>query len=74
MSEIEQLRREINELRERVAQLEWNQRKNGPFGAPVPPQWVPNINPWPPAAPYITCKATEPPEKLNNYDPHYAYY
>lgn len=68
MNELEQLRKEVNELRERVAQLERNQRKFGPFGPA--PAWPPIIsNPWMPPN-TITCSPSWFAQKApKNYDP-----
>lgn len=62
MSELEQLRNELNNLRERVAVLEHQRQQRPPgFGTPsmpnvlpypMPPTFVPQ-SPWPPGT--VTC-------------------
>jgi hypothetical protein len=66
MTEVEQLRKEVNELRERLAKLE----ARSPFvvgptqpvyvpGLPIAPQWVvPDYFPPAPYSPTITCSGT----------------
>jgi hypothetical protein len=58
MTEVEQLRKELNELRERIAVLE---RRSAPATQP-PPNWSPTVPVWPKdplAPPYtITCKSS----------------
>lgn len=76
MTEIEQLRQEVNELRERVAILDKMVARMQPIQPNTyPPGYVVPVWPSiPNTFPYrhdIWCKSPEPSDK---YDPHYAYY
>jgi hypothetical protein len=72
MTEVEQLRKEVNELRERLVRLESRVNPIGPgvyhqpiFTPTTSPQ--PNTNPWPLQPPYIVTCAADDPGKFKNF-------
>jgi hypothetical protein len=82
MTEVEQLRKEVNELRERLVRLESRVNPIGPgvyhqpiFTPTTSPQpntnpWPlqpPNTNPWPLQPPYIVTCAADDPGKFKNF-------